>query len=109
MDVGDVLRDRVHEANGFERMVAVSLLAHGALLAAILLSPVGWLGSKPAPRTVMTISLSGGNGGPNNGGLTSIGGRTVQAEPLPQTARREAVRAPAAKTPEQTVPIPSKR
>lgn len=57
----------------------------------------------------MTISLSGGNGGPNNGGLTAIGGRAVQAETPPEAPKlREAVRAPAAKTPEMTVPVPTK-
>ncbi len=110
MNVSDVLRDRVSEPVGLERMVLVSVLAHVALAGALLLAPGGWLSaSKPAPRTIMTISLSGGNGGPNNGGLTSISQRAVQAEaPAEPPKRPEPIRPPAAKEPEMTVPIPSK-
>jgi TonB family protein len=52
----------------------------------------------------MTISLGEGTPGPQNGGITSMGGRAVQAEKIPD-APREAVRPPAAKTPEMTVPV----
>jgi TonB family protein len=109
VDVADVLRDRVSEPAGFERMAVVSVLAHAAFLAVLILLPGGLLSPRQdAPKSVMTITLDGGNGGPNNGGLTSIGGKAVQAEtpevpkaPAPQTA-------PAPITPKMTVPIPSK-
>ncbi len=110
VNVSDVLRDRLGQPPGFERMAIVSVFAHAVLAGGLLLAPGTWLSSyTPAPKTIMTISLSGGNGGPNNGGLTSISQRAVQAETPPDAPKRpEPVRAPAAKTPEMTVPIPSK-
>ena len=105
MDVTGILRDRMEAPAGLQQMAVVSVLVHGALLAALVLSPGGWFGRRQAePRTVMTISLGGGTPGPDNGGMTSIGGRAVQAE-KPPDAPREAVRPPAAKTPAMTVPV----
>lgn len=105
MDVTDILRDRMQEPAGLQKMVSVSLLLHGVLIAAMLLAPRG-LFIKPSetPRGVMTITLSGG-GGPSNGGLTSIGGRPVQVQ-TPEETKRDPVRPPAAKAPEMTVPLP---
>ena len=109
MDVTDVLRDRLHEPDGFERMAVISVVAHGMLIAGLVLTPGRWLPTtRTESKTVMTIMLSGGNGGPNNGGVTSISGKAVQAEPLPDTKRPEPQRAPAAETPKRTVRIPSK-
>lgn len=109
MDVSDVLRDRLRQPAGLERMAFISAAAHIAALLALVFFPGGWFSRPaPAPRPVMTISLSGGNGGPNNGGLAAIGGRavqTVQPEPPP---RPEPARPPAAKTPEATMPMPAK-
>jgi len=46
--------------------------------------------------------------GRRDGGMTALGGRPVQAVTPPEdAAKREAVRAPAAKTPEMTVPLPN--
>jgi TonB family protein len=105
MDVSDVLRDRMEEPAGLQQMAVVSVVVHGALLAALILMPGGWLSRRaPEARTVMTISLGGGTPGPVNGGMTTIGGRAVQAE-KPPDAPREALRTPAAKTPEMTVPV----
>lgn len=104
MDVSDVLRDRMHEPAGLQQMAALSTLAHGALLAAIVFAPADWFGrTAEAPRTVMTITLNSGTPGPDSGGLTSIGGRPVQ-EVTPPDAPREALAAPAAKAPVMTVP-----
>ena len=109
MDVTDVLRDRMREPGGLQRTTALSLLVHGAALAAVILAPGGWLSDQTAPpKTVMTISLQGGNGGPANGGMTPIGGRAIQAQTPPDAKRPEPVRPHAAKTPEMTVPIPGK-
>ena len=109
MDVGDVLRDRIREPAGFERMAVISVLAHTALFALLVLVPGQLLSrSEPPPKTVMTITLDGGNGGPANGGMTSIGGRAVQAETPEIPKRPEPVTAPAPATPEMTVPIPTK-
>lgn len=111
MDVSDVLRDRAHEASGLERMVTISVAAHVALIAFALLAPERWWSHMAeAPRTVMTITLGGGAPGPENGGLTSMGGRAVQAETPPEAPkRREAVLPAAAKTPEMTLPTKNAR
>jgi TonB family protein len=107
VDVTDVIRFRMQQPAGLQRMVAVSTLAHAAVVAILVLAPGQWLGrTQPAPRTVMTISLGGGVRGPDNGGLTSVSGRaiqTVSAEPL---KRPDQFAAPAAKTPEMTIPKP---
>jgi periplasmic protein TonB len=110
MEVTDVLRDRMNEPMGIERMAAASLVAHLVLLAGFVLAPGGWLDSRRAePKTIMTISLGGGNEGPANGGMTSIGGRAVQVQTPPDEPKRpEAVRPPAARAPEMTVPLPNK-
>ncbi len=109
MDLAAVLRDRMHEPSGLSSMVLVSVVAHAALIGVVFLLPGAWLATTPPPKTVMTISLAGGNGGPNNGGMSSIGGRPVQAETPPEPPKRpEPVRPPAANTPEETVPIPTK-
>ncbi len=55
----------------------------------------------------MTISL-GGAPGPRAGGMTPMGGRTVQAPPPPEPVRR-AETPPAAKPPEMTLPSPNVR
>jgi len=108
MDVSDVLRDRMHEPAGLQRMVVISLAAHAALATAIALSPGRWLGRQTEqPRNVMTISIAGGGEGPRNGGLTAMGGQPVQVQAPPETPlKREAVRPPAAKVPEMTLPKP---
>jgi TonB family protein len=107
MDVTDVLRDRMQEPDGLLQMTSLSIAAHAALVAAIFLVPGRWLAREAeAPRTVMTITLGGSAPGPSNGGLTTTGGRPVQTTEPPETARREAIRPPAAKTPEMELPRP---
>ncbi len=111
MDVGDVLRDRMAEPQGLQRMATVSLLAHIGLIAAVLFAPARFL-THPAeaPKNVMTISL-GGTPGPRTGGMTTIGGRPVQEQTPPDAAKKpEPMRPPAARQPEMTVPTekPSK-
>ena len=109
MDVADILRDRVSEPDGFQRMAVISVLGHAALFAMLILMPARWLAlHEEAPKSVMTISLDGGNGGPNNGGMTSIGGKAVQAETPEVPKYRPPQTAPAPVTPKMTVPIPSK-
>lgn len=110
MDVTDVLRDRMDAPRGFDKMLATSAIAHLVLAGGFIFAPGGWLDSQKAPpKTIMTISLGGGNEGPVNGGLTSIGGRAVQeVKPPDEPKRPEPVRPPAAKAPEMTVPIPNR-
>jgi TonB family protein len=108
-DVTDVLRDRMQSPAGLQRMLTVSVAVHLVLAAALLFSPNGLLRhhAEPAP-TVMTISLGGGGDGPENGGMTTMGGRPVQtAVPPEDLVKREAIRPPAAKVPEMTVPLPN--
>ena len=111
MDVTDILRDRMQEPAGLQKMVSVSLLLHGALIAGLLFAPRGlFIKAADAPRAIMTISLGGGGDGPSNGGLTSIGGRPVQVQ-TPEETKRDPVRPPAAKAPEMTAagcPAPSR-
>lgn len=104
MEVTDVLRDRTNEPGGLGRMVTVSTAAHAALVAALFLFQ-GQLfhRSVEAPREIMTITLGGG-AGPENGGMTAMGGRPVQAEAPPEVKQPEPVRPPAAKAPEMVVP-----
>lgn len=105
MDVTDILRDRMREPGGFQRMVTLSVAAHAVAAALIVFAPGGWLSHRSdAGREVMTISLAGGGDGPRNGGFTTSGGRPVQtAVPPEEMPKREAVRPPAAK-PEMTLP-----
>jgi periplasmic protein TonB len=103
MDVTDVLRDRMHTPAGLQKMISVSVAVHFAVAAALILAR-GRLMRHDVPPTLMTISLSG-SAGPENGGMTALGGRAVQT--AEEAAKREAVRAPAAKVPEMTVPLPN--
>ena len=95
----------MHQPAGLQSMAVVSALLHGAVLAVLVLAPRELIpGRTRETRSVMTISLGEGTPGPLNGGITNIGGRPVQAE-KPPDAPREAVRPPAAKAPEMTVPV----
>ena len=106
MDVTDVLRDRMAEPKGLQRMVAVSVAVHVSAIALMLLAPGTWVGRNDAPPPpVMTISIGGAGEGPQNGGMTAMGGRPVQVErPIEDAPRRETIRPPAAKEPEMTLP-----
>jgi TonB family protein len=75
----------------------------------VILAPGGWVRqAADAPRTTMTISLSGGGDGPRNGGMTAVGGRPVQVQRPPEEApKREPIVPPAAKTPVMTLPRPN--
>lgn len=104
-EVSDVLRDRMHESDGLQRMLAVSLAAHAVVFALLIVAPGRWFSKQDdEPRTVMTITLGGGGEGPRTG-TTAMGGRPVQVQTPPQEVKRpEPVRPPAAKTPEMTLP-----
>ena len=106
MDVTDVLRDRMAAPDGLSRMVTMSLVAHGVLGAVVLLGSGRFFGHAVAARpNVMTISISGAGEGPRNGGFTPAASRPVQVQAPPEeTAKREPVRPPAAKTPEMVIP-----
>lgn len=108
--VSDVLRDRMEEPGGFERMATVSVVAHGVLIAIVLFAPGGWSARNNDIQPVMMISLGGEAAGPTSGGQTALGGRAVQeVRPVEEKPLREAPHAPAAKTPEMTIPDPKAR
>jgi protein TonB len=109
MEVTDVLRDRMQTPAGLQKMISLSIAAHALLAAALIVSRGGLFGRHDASPTLMTISIAG-SAGPENGGMTALGGRPVQQVTPPEdAAKREAVRAPAAKAPDMTVPMPNAR
>ena len=99
--VSDILIERARVSEGMSRMLAVSLTAHIALLAALVLVPEFWHPSRGADPVLMTISI-GGTEGPETKGLTSISERPVQAVAPVNTKPEES--APAPKAPEMTEP-----
>ena len=59
MNVADVLRDRLHEPSGFQRMVLVSLVAHVLLVALLVAAPSRWWApGEDAPTPIMTTWAS---------------------------------------------------
>lgn len=110
MDVTDVLRDRLQEPDGLQRMIAISIGVHVALAAIVLFAPGHLLPKAAPPPIVMTISLAGAGEGPRNGGFTAMGGRPVQEQVKPEELpKRAPVTPPAAKAPEMTVPLPNQK
>lgn len=106
MDVTDVLRDRQGEPDGLQKMLVASVAAHIAVAALVTVAPHWGAATTEPPRTIMTISIAGGGAGPVSGGMTTIGGRPIQQETPPaEPLKREAVRPPAVKEPEMTVPL----
>lgn len=99
---------RSREPEGLGKMLGWSVVAHIGLVLFALYMPSSWRGHvDEEPRTVMVISL-GGAPGPRAGGLTPMGGRTIQAPPPPEPVRR-APTPPAAKPPEMALPSPNVR
>jgi TonB family protein len=102
--VTDIIAARSREPEGLRRMLVWSLAAHLVLVAALSLTSRFRPIEDDPPRTVMTISL-GGAPGPRAGGLTTTGGRAVQApEPEPPTRRAETPPAPV--PPPMALPAP---
>lgn len=101
--VSDILIDRAREADGMSRMLAISLMTHVALLAAVILMPAEWRSSSAQPEVpLMTISL-GGVSGPESGGLTPLADRPVQTVAPPE-AKVQPDTPPAPKAPEMIEP-----
>ena len=106
--VTDIIVSRAQISESLRSMIVWSVAAHIALFAFMILMPASWRGQMDeGPKTVMTISL-GGAPGPRNGGLTTMGGRTVQAPP-PVEPVRKVETPPAAKTPEMALPTKNAR
>jgi TonB family protein len=102
--VSEVLVARAPKTDGLNSMVAASVAAHVVLVGVFVFMPAWWFGAENrAPETIMQISL-GGPEGPNDGGVTTMGGRTIQQVTPVETKRPEPVRPPSAKTPEMIEP-----
>jgi TonB family protein len=76
--VSDILQSRKREPVGLKKTAAISLAAHAAVIAVLLLIPSVLPRAAQPPRVVMNISL-GGSPGPKTGGMQMIGGRPIQA------------------------------
>lgn len=76
--VSDILQSRKREPGGLKKTAALSLAAHAAAIALILMIPSVMPRAAQQPRVVMNISL-GGSPGPKTGGMQMIGGRPIQA------------------------------
>ena len=106
--VTDIIVSRAQVSERLNAMIVWSVAAHIALFAFMVFMPESWRGkADDGPRTVMTISL-GGAPGPRNGGLTTEGGRTVQAPP-PAEPVKKAETPPAPKTPVMALPTKNAR
>lgn len=106
-EVNDVIVTRQQQPEQFSAMLVWSLAAHAGVLAFLLFGPMDWrLAADEAPRTVMTISLSGAPG-PRAGGMTPMGGRAVPTPP-PEAVPR-AVPPPPPKPREAVVPTRATR
>ena len=82
--VSAILYDRSREADGISRMLALSIAAHVAIVAAVWLAPAARRSRTPPETATMQISL-GGAEGPNTGGMTTIAGRAVTEVAKPDT------------------------
>ena len=103
--VSEVLVARAERTDGLNSMLGASAIGHLVLLAAFVFVPAGWFGAenKP-PETILQISL-GGPIGPNDGGLATQGGRTIQELQKVEVKQPiEPVRPPATKAPEMIEP-----
>lgn len=74
--VSDILAERAQATGGISRMVVVSLIAHGALLASMIVAPSFWQSATATNEKFLEISL-GGVEGPNLGGMTPPSARKV--------------------------------
>lgn len=106
--VTGVLLERAHHAGGLPRMITLSLCAHTAFFAVLILVPA-FRGSQPVEdlRPVMTVSL-GGAPGPRAGGMTMMGRPIQSTAPLADVRRPAPVRRPAEQPPAMVLPVPSR-
>ena len=77
------------DGRGLNRLIGWSLAVHVTAVALVFVVPREWF-KKPAPPSVMTITL-GGTPGPRSTGTNSMGGRTVE-QVAPPARRTEPIR-----------------
>lgn len=108
--VSEVLIARSARTDGLNSMLSASAVAHIVFVGLFVFLPAAWFGAKhEPPDTIMQISL-GGPIGPNDGGVATLGGRTIQQ--LTETRKAiEPVRPPSAKAPDMIEPtkLPPKK
>jgi TonB family protein len=103
--VTQIVSLRAREADGLQRMLGASVLAHIVFVLVVFVAPASWFGNTvpTEPENVMTISL-GGPVGPRTG-MTAMGGRPIQqAVPVESKKAIEPIRPPAARAPEMIEP-----
>lgn len=108
--VSDILKSRKREPGGLKKTAAISLAAHAAAIAVILLIPSVMPRAAEQPRLIMNISL-GGAPGPKTGGMQMIGGRPIEAA-LPSTdpqIAKSILPAVTATPPKMTLPDPKQK
>jgi TonB family protein len=81
--VSDILQSRKREPGGLKKTAAISLAAHAAAMAVLLIIPSVMPRAAQRPRVIINVTL-GGSPGPKTGGMQMIGGRPIQAA-LPTT------------------------
>ena len=65
MEATDVLRERMQQPGGLNRMITLSIAVHALFATAIIFAPGGLLHQKRTPPTVITIRLGGSGEGPD--------------------------------------------
>ncbi len=107
--VSDIILERAQIADGMGRavlkMLVLSLVAHGLLVASLIFAPSFWTSSTTDQSKPMMIEF-GGAEGPDAGGLNTIAAKAVQrvAEPNEKPTRPTP---PAEKVPEMVAPTPA--
>jgi TonB family protein len=104
--VTEVLIDRSREADALTRTVVLSLAAHAAVVALVILLPAGWGAAVHDDRAIMTISL-GGAPGPRQG-LNPISAKPVQ-QAAPDAPKPNTQAPPALSKPEMIEPVRTAR
>jgi TonB family protein len=105
--VSGILIARSRDVEGLNKMLMLSLLAHGVFLIALVVVPRDWLASNPpAKEKPMMISMES-VAGPNVGGLTPVSSRTIQEKSpdVKPTVTPPATKAPAMVMPENVKPV----
>jgi hypothetical protein len=103
IEVSDILRDRMHESSGLQRMIAVSLAAHVIVAAAFVLSPSRWFSQRDRAGNDNDHHAGGGGEGPRTGS-TPMGGRPVQVQTPPAEVKRPEPSDRRGEDPEMTLP-----
>jgi TonB family protein len=101
--VSDILQSRKREPAGLRKTAIISLAAHAAAIAVILVIPSVMPRAAQPPRVIMNISL-GGAPGPTTGGMQMIGGRPIQAaQPSTEPQIAKNTQPPVTQTPPKMV------